>query len=68
MWVFVLPGRFLSPCALTPLLLTTNRCDLPGEPGMTEVLKPARRSSAALEKHYRFLLWLVPTVEKFPRA
>lgn len=35
---------------------------------MNEGLKPARRGSAALEKHYRFLLWLVPTVEKFPRA
>ena len=35
---------------------------------MTDMAKPARRGSAALEKHYRFLLWLVPTVEKFPRA
>lgn len=35
---------------------------------MTEGLQPARRGSAALEKHYRFVLWLVPTVEKFPRA
>lgn len=35
---------------------------------MNEGWKPARRGSAALEKHYRFLLWLVPTVEKFPRA
>ena len=35
---------------------------------MTEVVTPARRGSAALEQHYRFLLWLVPTVEKFPRA
>lgn len=27
-----------------------------------------RRGAPALEKHYRFLLWLVPTVEKFPRS
>ena len=27
----------------------------------------ARATSAALEAHYRFILWLVPTVERFPR-
>ena len=27
-----------------------------------------RKTGPALEKTYRFLLWLVPTVEKFPRA
>ena len=27
----------------------------------------ARRTGPALEAMYRFLLWLVPTVEKFPR-
>ncbi len=35
---------------------------------MNESVKPARRSSAAMEKHYRFLLWLVPAVEKFQQA
>lgn len=34
---------------------------------MTE-LDHARKTGPALEKTYRFLLWLVPTVEKFPRA
>ena len=27
----------------------------------------ARTTGAALEAHYRFLLWIVPTVERFPR-
>ena len=27
----------------------------------------ARRTGAALEAAYRFVLWLVPTVERFPR-
>jgi hypothetical protein len=27
----------------------------------------ARRTGPALEAHQRFILWLVPTVEKFPR-
>ena len=27
----------------------------------------ARMTGAALEAHYRFVLWLVPTVERFPR-
>lgn len=28
----------------------------------------SRRTGLALEKAYQFVLWLVPTVEKFPRA
>ena len=28
----------------------------------------ARETGPALEAHYRFLLWLVPTVERFPRS
>ncbi len=28
----------------------------------------ARRTGPALEKAYQFMLWLVPTVEKFPRS
>jgi hypothetical protein len=28
----------------------------------------ARQTGPALEAHYRFLLWLVPTVEKFPKS
>lgn len=28
----------------------------------------ARQTGVALEKAYRFLLWLVPAVEKFPRS
>ena len=28
----------------------------------------SRRTGPALEKHYQFLLWLVPTLEKFPKT
>ncbi len=28
----------------------------------------ARSTGAALEAHYRFVLWLVPAVERFPRS
>ncbi len=28
----------------------------------------AKRTGAAVEAHYQFLLWLLPTVEKFPRS
>ena len=28
----------------------------------------ARSTGAALEAHYRFLFWLVPTLERFPRS
>jgi len=28
----------------------------------------ARETGPALEAHYRFLLWLVPTLERFPRS
>ena len=31
------------------------------------VWNQARTTGAALEAHYRFILWLVPTVERFPR-
>jgi hypothetical protein len=28
----------------------------------------SKRTGAALEAHYQFILWLLPAVEKFPRA
>ena len=28
----------------------------------------ARSAGAALEAHYRFVLWLMPAVERFPRS
>jgi len=28
----------------------------------------SKRTGAALEAHYQFLVWLLPTVEKFPRS
>ncbi len=33
-----------------------------------EVADNARQTGVALEKAYQFVVWLVPTVEKFPRA
>ena len=34
---------------------------------MTETDR-SRKSGVALEKTYRFLLWLIPVVDKFPRS
>jgi hypothetical protein len=34
-------------------------------PPMTDI---ARRTGPALEAHQQFILWLVPTVERFPRS
>jgi hypothetical protein len=28
----------------------------------------SKRTGAALEAHYKFLMWLAPTLEKFPRS
>ena len=28
----------------------------------------SKRTGAAIEAHYRFLAWLVPTFEKFPKS
>jgi hypothetical protein len=35
---------------------------------MSEDKDQARRAGPALEKAYRFLLWVVPALEKFPRS
>ena len=35
---------------------------------MSHLSDNARRTGPAVEAMYRFLLWLVPTVEKFPRS
>ena len=32
------------------------------------VTNSARRVGPALDAHYRFILWLVPTLERFPRS
>ena len=37
------------------------------EGGRSNQANRARTTGAALEAHYRFLLWLVPAVERFPR-
>ena len=39
-----------------------------GFPSMSHLSDNARRTGPAVEAMYRFLLWLVPTVEKFPRS
>ena len=40
------------------------------EPNNDRPARPdhGRTTGAALEAHYRFVLWLVPTVERFPRS
>jgi hypothetical protein len=35
---------------------------------MRKKMDNARRTGPALEKAYQFVLWLLPTVEKFPRG
>jgi hypothetical protein len=35
---------------------------------MNEPASNARRTGPALEAMYRFLLWLIPTIDKFPRS
>jgi hypothetical protein len=32
------------------------------------MIKNSKRTGAAVEAHYQFLMWLVPAVEKFPRS
>ncbi len=40
----------------------------PLSPAPGRFTDPARRHGPALERAYQFLLWLIPTVEKFPRT
>lgn len=37
-------------------------------PRMVETANNGRRTGPALEAMYQFMVWLVPTVEKFPRS
>ena len=32
------------------------------------MLENSKRTGPAVEAHYQFLTWLMPTVEKFPRS
>lgn len=36
--------------------------------GMGSMSDSARRTGPAVETHSQFLMWLIPTVEKFPRT
>src|SRR5262249_25948476 len=36
--------------------------------GAASMIDNSKRTGAAVEAHYRFLVWLAPTVEKFPRG
>ena len=42
--------------------------EVKGDNGRSGTPDPARSTGVALELHYRFLLWLVPAVERFPRS
>ena len=35
---------------------------------MAAMADNSKRTGAAVEAHYQFLLWLLPTVEKFPKS
>ncbi len=41
-----------------PLLLISGNC----------VIDKSRQNGVVLEKNYQFLLWLIPTIDKFPRS
>jgi len=32
------------------------------------MLDNSKRTGAAVEAHYQFLMWLIPVIEKFPRS
>ena len=63
----------MPPCVEVCVTSEPNRTrDLAGEPpktvdDRTAGSNQARETGAALEAHYRFILWLVPAVEGFPR-
>ena len=35
---------------------------------MVSITDNSKRTGAAIEAHYQFLVWLVPTIEKFPKS
>ena len=35
---------------------------------MAPMTDNSKRTGAAIEAHYQFLAWLVPTIEKFPKS
>jgi hypothetical protein len=35
---------------------------------MASMTDNSRRTGAAIESHYQFLAWLVPTIEKLPKS
>ena len=69
--VFVFRGRSINSCIFSSLPLggsggrSPQRSRLVTSAGGTE--QGMRRAGPALESMYRFVLWLVPAVEKFPR-
>ena len=46
---------------------TTSRNEAPADHDVRDVRDGARETGPSLEAWYRFLLWLVPTLEGFPR-
>lgn len=59
--------RAMSSAAPRPRLAGTLR-DAGGSFLPHVMNRPQGRGATALEKHYGFLLWLMPTVEQFPRG
>ena len=68
---FVFRGRSISSWVFTSLPPGGSGGRSPPAIGLTALPggseRGARRVGPALESMYRFVLWLVPTVEKFPR-
>ena len=51
------------------IVMTSQRADYYGELHANAALvKLTGRTGAAIEAYYRFVAWLVPTIERFPRS
>ena len=55
------PGEFVTASEARETRTAAPRGSKPSRDG-------ARETGPALELHYRFILWLVPTLDRFPRA
>jgi hypothetical protein len=50
------------------ILLESPGCRAAYGETMAPLTDNSKRTGAAIEAHYRFLAWLVPTIEKFPKS
>ena len=61
---------FVENCVTSESDRTRELADVSSKAVGGRIAEPnqARETGAALEAHYRFILWLVPAVERFPRS